>query len=316
MSFIICKKNVEGGEPFVRKDFFEILDLAVQHKFSTIINTNATLVNDEVAKQLTQYSFDRICVTLDGSTKEVHEYHRGENTFSKVIQGIKSLQKYNLPVSTLFTLNEKNIDDLINTIKFNEALGIKYMTVMVVCPTGRASSENLITKEKWYPLLLKLTNMKLNHEIKLNFKIVPPNEGEVFWLYYFPLKYYGRLDLLYLWNQKLTEHTEKREISCLAGIKALSIDENGDIYGCDLMTGIKEFVAGNLKENSLYDIWHFSPVFKKFRDAEFSKVTGKCATCENNWCGGGCRSAAYNLEGDFYGSDLSCFYEEEFYENT
>lgn len=106
----------------------------------------------------------------------------------------------------------------------------------------------------------------------------------------------------------------KREISCLAGIKAVSIDENGDVYGCDLMMGIDEFVAGNLKEQSLYDIWHNSKVFTKFREFDFEKIKGKCLTCNNIWCGGGCRSAAYNMSGDYYGSDLSCF-EEENHEN-
>ena len=43
--------------------------------------------------------------------------------------------------------------------------------------------------------------MKSRNEIKINFKIVPPNEGNVFWLFYFPLKYYNRLDLLKYWNQ-------------------------------------------------------------------------------------------------------------------
>lgn len=31
---------------------------------------------------------------------------------------------------------------------------------------------------------------------KLNFKIVPPNESDMFGLYYSPLKYYDKLDLL------------------------------------------------------------------------------------------------------------------------
>lgn len=60
---------------------------------------------------------------------------------------------------------------------------------------------------------MKLIKMKLNNETKLNFKIIPPNEGNV-----------------------------KREIACLAGIKAVSIDENGEVYGWDLMMGIEELL--------------------------------------------------------------------------
>lgn len=42
---------------------------------------------------------------------------------------------------------------------------------------------------------------------------------------------------------------KQREISCQAGIKACSINHKGDVYGCDLMNGIQELIAGNIKEN-------------------------------------------------------------------
>jgi len=232
--------------------------------------------------------------------------------FYSALRGIKLLQKYKLPVSTLFTLNDSNLDDLINCIRFNEQLGINYMTVMVLCPTGRASNGDLlINKDRWYPLFMQLTNMKLNNEIKLNFKIVPPNESEVFWLFYFPLKYYNKLNLLYLWNQELNEINPHRNISCQAGIKACSIDQNGDIYGCDLMMGIDDFIAGNLRNDTLLNIWNHSTLFNEFRNFEFKDVKGKCSNCDLKWCGAGCRSASYNLNGDLYNSDDSCFFEEE-----
>lgn len=301
--------SLSGGEPFVRGDFFDILKEAVKHNFSTVINTNGTLITDEVAKKLSYYDFDRICVTLDGSSEYIHEYFRGQGTFKKAVEGIKNLQKYNLPVSTLFTLNKINLNNLIECIKFNEDLGIKYMTVMVLCPTGRAANGDLlIDREEWYPIFMKLTNMMVNNEIKIKFKIVPPNESETFWLYYFPLKHYNRLDLLSVWNQTISD-VEERKISCQAGIKACSIDSNGDIYGCDLMIGIDEFLAGSLKSDSLKHIWDNSTVFNKFRRFSFDKISGKCANCENSWCGGGCRSAAYNSTGSVYGSDESCFYK-------
>lgn len=301
-----------GGEPFMREDFFSILEEASNYRFATVINTNGTLITEDIAKQLTNFNFDRICVTLDGSKPEYHDVHRGAGTFNTTIRGIKLLQKYNLPVSTLFTLNDSNMENLIDCIKFNEILGIQYMTVMVLCPTGRASNgELLLNKERWYPLFLKLTEMIKNNEIKLNFKIVPPNESEVFWLFYFPLKHYDKLDLLPLWNQKIDQPKGKREISCQAGVKACSIDQNGDIYGCDLMMGIDEFIAGNIREQSFEEIWNNSPLFNKFRSFEFDKIKGKCSKCELSWCGAGCRSASYNLNGDILNSDDSCFYSEE-----
>ncbi|WP_125152667.1 radical SAM/SPASM domain-containing protein [Clostridium rectalis] len=305
--------SLSGGEPFIRKDFFEILEATQKYRFAKIINTNATLIDNDIAKKLSNYKFDRICVSLDGSNKQTHEKIRGKNTFEKTINGIKNLQQYKLPVSTLFTLNKNNVDNLIECIKFNEQLGITYMKVMVVCPTGRASDGDiLVTKEQWYPVFLQLSKMMFNKEIKLHFKIVPPNESEVFWLYYFPLEYYNRLDLLPVWGQNnIINNSSKRDISCQSGINACSIIQNGDVYGCDLMIGIDEFKAGNIKENSFGEIWIKSEVFKKLRNINFDDLQGKCKKCNKSWCGAGCRSAAYNLYGSIYGSDESCYYESE-----
>lgn len=307
----ILRVSFGGGEPFIRDDFFDILEVSQKYRFAKVINTNGLFINDSTAKKLSSYKFDRICVSLDGSNKEIHEKCRGNDTFDKTVSAIKNLQKYNLPVSTLFTLNTNNVLNLIDCIKFNENLGIEYMTVMVVCPTGRASDGNVLVKNnQWYPIFLKLSEMKANNEINLKFKIVPPNESEIFWLFYFPLEYYNRLDLLKVWNQGQQDYlNKKREISCQAGIKACSIIHNGDVYGCDLMIGIDEFKAGNIRENSFSEIWNNSKVFNSLRNLSFEDVDGKCNKCDKIWCGGGCRSSAYNLTKNILGSDETCFYE-------
>lgn len=304
--------SLSGGEPFIREDFFEILEEANKYSFAIVINTNGILINDNIATKLTKYRFDRICVTIDGHNASIHDSIRGEGSFVKAISGIKSLQKLNLPVSTLFTLNDKNVDSLINTIKLNEYLGIQYMSTMVMCPTGRASDgNNLLSKEKWYPIFMKLTELKQANKINLNFKIVPPNESPVFWLYYFPLKHYNKTDLLSVWGQHMGSSGHTREIACQAGVKACSVNYNGDVYGCDLMIGIDAFKAGNIRNKSLDEIWNNSDVFQNLRNISFKNITGKCSTCTYDWCGGGCRSAAYNLDHSIYGSDISCFYCEE-----
>ena len=130
----------------------------------------------------------------------------------------------------MFTLHNENVEDLIPIIKLNEELGIEYLSVMVICPTGRAVGKKLtLSKEKWYPIFNKLTDMKKNGEIKLKFKIVPPNESEVFWSYYFTLKFFNRLDDLQYWNQNISNQLEKkkREVSCQSGLRACSIAYNG-----------------------------------------------------------------------------------------
>lgn len=301
-----------GGEPFMREDILDILSEFNKYKFAKILNTNGNLIREKHALALSQLNLDRICITLDGSTSEIHDSARGKGSFKKAIEGIRQLQKYNLPVSTLFTLGKHNVNDLINTIKLNDKLNIDFMSVMVLCPTGRANDTSVLTdKENWYPVFLELSKKIKNKDFKVNFKIVPPNESDVFWTHYFPLEYYDRLDLLEVWGvtpEQYMNRTE-RDISCQAGIKACSISDQGDVYGCDLMNGIEELIAGNINDSKFMDIWNDSPIFNKFRTMKFSDLSGKCSICPHTWCGGGCRCSALELDGTLLGSDLSCFYE-------
>lgn len=63
----------------------------------------------------------------------------------------------------------------------NDMLGIEYMSVMVICPTGRANDGSILAdKKQWYPVFLDLTERISKGEFKVKFKIVPPNESDVF----------------------------------------------------------------------------------------------------------------------------------------
>lgn len=60
-------------------------------------------------------------------------------------------------------------------------LCIEYMSVMVICPTGRANDGSILAdKKQWYPVFLDLTERISKGEFKVKFKIVPPNESDVF----------------------------------------------------------------------------------------------------------------------------------------
>ena len=70
--------------------------------------------------------------------------------------------------------------------------------------------------------------MKLRGDIKLKLRIIPPNESEIMWTHYYPLKHYDRLDLLKVWEFD-TEKEFDRELSCKAAKFACSISSNGDV---------------------------------------------------------------------------------------
>ena len=59
-----------GGEPFTRKDMIEILRYANRLGFDMDISTNASLITEDIAKELKNINFPMVHVSLDGNDKQ------------------------------------------------------------------------------------------------------------------------------------------------------------------------------------------------------------------------------------------------------
>ena len=106
----ILRVGFEGGEPFLRKDWFEILKLADKHYFNYFVNTNATMIDESIAKKLAQTNVDRICVSLDGPTAQIHDKSRGKSgTFELTKRGIINLMNCGIAVDGIITLTKYNV---------------------------------------------------------------------------------------------------------------------------------------------------------------------------------------------------------------
>jgi radical SAM protein with 4Fe4S-binding SPASM domain len=89
-------------------------------------------------------------------------------------------------------------------------------------------------------------------------------------------------------------------VGCHAGIFYFSLRPNGDVYPCTFLP-IK---VGNIREQSLIDIWRNSKTLNTLRQR--SALKGKCGTCEYRETCGGCRGRAYACTGDFLETDPVC----------
>jgi AdoMet-dependent heme synthase len=80
------------------------------------------------------------------------------------------------------------------------------------------------------------------------------------------------------------------------------ISHIGDVFP----SGFLPLKAGNVKQESLVDIYRHSDLFKKLRDV--GNLKGKCAVCEFRELCGGSRSRAWAALGDPFASDPTCTY--------
>jgi AdoMet-dependent heme synthase len=100
-----------GGEPFIRPDFFEILEYARKKGLRVIIVTNGTLLDKNKLLRLRDIGIDRLAFSLEGSSPQKHNFIRGENIFQAVIENIRLAVSFGVPVEISFTLDKESFSE-------------------------------------------------------------------------------------------------------------------------------------------------------------------------------------------------------------
>ncbi len=116
-----------GGEPFLRKDVFDIAEYGGDLGIITQVSTNGLNLAEKVDRATS--AFDVIVVSLDTLDPEKYKYLRGVDKYEKVIEGIKAAQaiseenRCNILLNTV--VSSKNIEDIPDVIKYSVKLGVK-----------------------------------------------------------------------------------------------------------------------------------------------------------------------------------------------
>ena len=103
---------VTGGEPLVHPEFRTIWKELTQMGFFITLQTNASLIDDNMAEFLEQYPPRAAKVTLYGSNDEVYEQVcRVKNGVTRADAGIRRLRELEIPVQLPSTVIRQNLDD-------------------------------------------------------------------------------------------------------------------------------------------------------------------------------------------------------------
>lgn len=265
--------KITGGEPFHRRDIFDILEYIHHKKLKIIIETNGTLLDEKKAKGLVKVS-PIVGVSLDDARPEFHDELRGVNgAFKAATNGIKILTNHRVIVEIIMTLYKKNFFQIEEVIKLGNGLGVKYFKLGVVHNIGRAE------KIKKHELL---------------------STKEVF-------KFYKCADTLMKSDpRRISADIPPAFISlsniCKTGIlgcpltNLLSILANGDISICGIGKSRNELILGNIRGVTLQDVWDFgyNNILGNIRKSVPSRLEGVCSICMmKKYCLGYCRAEAY-----------------------
>jgi len=99
-----------GGEPSIRKDFFEILSYAKKLGFERIqAQTNGRLfAYKDFAEQAVEAGMNEFGVSIHGHIPELHNWLTCSESFYQTIQGIKNVKELGIPVYTNTVITKSN----------------------------------------------------------------------------------------------------------------------------------------------------------------------------------------------------------------
>ena len=142
----VCKIRLTGGEPTVRKDFFDIVKIIKSNSGikKTVITTNGYRL-DQIANQIVDSGLDGINISIDSLNRETFKKITSHDRLPEILKGIEKLQQ----------LNFKNIkiinNDIFNIIE-NKNLG-QNIIVFGNLPYNISTQilASLVLLEKWPP---------------------------------------------------------------------------------------------------------------------------------------------------------------------
>jgi SynChlorMet cassette radical SAM/SPASM protein ScmE len=287
-----------GGEPFMRHDIWRILEAADSLPMRLSINTNATLVDQDVAKRLSGMSrVDEIMVSLDGSSPDTHDLLRGTGSFELTMRGVHNLIDKDLPVSFYCTVTRYNYEDLDSMFRLARELGPCSIKFNYLMPEGRGREhypELALSRPEWQHVLETLRRLKSRDEKMVSGTVL--DLGELF-------------DDMVACSKDLNYPQEPSFLcGCGALIDECAVTPDGWITPCDRISGLK---AGHIRDGNFQQVWQSSEVFQNFRsrrEVPLSRLEN-CSGCEYiAACTGGCAAVAYTLCGNIMDRDpLACY---------
>lgn len=297
---------LSGGEPLLHPEIFDIISYARKYEIPLALATNGTLIDTSVAREIKDSGLRRVAVSLDGATAEVNDSFRGmEGSFKKAINGISNLVELGVSTQINFTVARHNIHQMEEIFILAKQLDVDALHLFMLVPVGcgvEIAQDEMLSPDEYEEALIKF------YELSVKYKNVLETRATCAPHYYRIIRQRNRQIANRAPAETPAIHTDKSKMlsftrGCLAGISVCFISHRGEVFPC----GYFPVSAGNLKHQSLKDIWEHSELFRQLRD--YSLLKGKCKGCPFvNICGG-CRARAFAHSGDYLNAEPYCTYQ-------
>ncbi len=303
-----------GGDPLKRPDIFELVKFASERNVRISLTPSATpLLTRESIARLKECGLARLAVSLDGPAAAIHDaFRRVPGSYQWTIDAVRWAREAGLPVQINTTVTRHNLAMLDDVIALLETLDITLWSVFFLVPTGRGSEIDLISAEEFERVFDKLyqTSQRVLFDIKsteaqhyrrylLQRRTEAKRRGEQASAIFNRLPQFSQMSV----GAETPDGIGRAPRGINDGKGFVFISHLGEVYP----SGFLPVSGGNVRRQSLSDIYRESPLFRSLRDSK--NLKGKCGDCEYREVCGGSRARSYAMTGDMFAEEPCCVYQ-------
>lgn len=263
-----------GGEPFLYPGIKELYMGLKKQGYIISINTNGTMITEEIVEWLALDKPRRLNITLYGSSDEIYEKLCGNpKGFTQVMKAVQLLKEKEISIKFNCSITPYNIEDLENIYGVAEKLEIPIEMGFYMFPPVRANN-------------IKNKNYRMNPEnaAEARFRIEKLRYGDSFNEHVlYSLEQYRKYEQKEFYRPGYT---------CRSGHSVYWINYDGMMSACSFTNDFQE----NVFEKDFVEIWECLKVH--VRQSEMSK---KCHYCKEQILCGRCAAAAVSETGSILG---------------
>jgi radical SAM protein len=310
-----------GGDVLMRPDAYELAASASSLGIPTCLAPSVTpMLTPDALGKFVALGVKAVSISLDGSRAETHEGVRGiSGHFDRTQEAIRRLVEAGLRVQVNTTVMSGNVDEMADVASLVAKLGAQIWEVFFLVGIGRgaklaeldptrnedvchflfdASRHGFVVRTVEAPFFRRVAAWRRAREEQIGRPETLEEVQAAFGLGETYVRLRRRLDqLLGEGRRRPAAHT----VATRDGKGIVFVAHDGEVYPA----GFLPLGLGNVKEQSLVDIYRESTVLRRIRAGAF---TGRCGICPFRDLCGGSRARAFVSSGDPLDEDPGCPY--------
>jgi radical SAM protein with 4Fe4S-binding SPASM domain len=266
-----------GGEPFVRRDMFDLVERVTRrHGRDLHLLTNGMLLRDAGLRRLREQDPDRLHfqVSLDGAEEAVNDALRGRGTHARVLQGIRALVAAGFPPTVSTVVTRDNAAAMPAMVRLLKDLGARGWHLIWIHRKGRWAEPNGAFLPP--PILHARLREAIEEAERLG---LPIDNVEAF-------------------RHRVNGAPGTRVDLSNAGVESLCVYADGRVFPSAATVQYDALALGRWNGGNLAGLLHDAPLARRLRSLTVAEKP-ICNTCRFKFlCGGGDLEHAYSFGRD------------------